>query len=402
MSSATRPAIQQLLLAAPLLLATVFSAPAQPPVTAIQGAAWITPEGEISKDGPRVLIRDGRIAQVGGEAPTGATIEAYAGAVLCPGLVDCLSNISAENQLIDVAEAAAAGLDASDSLNRFHPHLERALRSGVTSFVLTASDHAVVGGRGVIASTLHGEHLLEHGPVKLSLSPLAFLPTREPTSRGGAMALLRSSLNAARSQGEQPRESRDRRGRAAPKVDVDGSGLADLVAGKTPVLFTTPSAADVLSAMELAKEFRFTPVLIHNADAREIAVAIGAAKLGVIAGPYDFHTSQRDAQAAGILEKAGARVALGGGLPYVSADGLRVAAAVAVQNGMSAAGARRAITSTPAQLLGAADRIGALERGRRGDLVVFSGDPLDLRSRVLAVFVEGRCVWRETTGRVGS
>ena len=71
----------------------------------------------------------------------------------------------------------------------------------------------------------------------------------------------------------------------------------------------------------------------------------------------------------------------------------RAAAAVAVRNGMTPAAARRAITSAPAAALGISDRVGSIERGRLADLVVFSGDPLDLRSRVLAVYVRGRRVF---------
>jgi len=360
------------------------------PPAAIRAGGYVTPQGEIKSGGATVAIRDGRISNISSEANSGSDVDFYEGAVICPGLIDCLSSLTADGQLVTTADAVSTGVMAVDALDRHHPQLRAALESGVTTFLLAAGDYAIVGGNCAIAST-SAAGPSERGPVKLSLSPLAFLPNREPTSRGGALALIRAALSQEPARGDRNRDARPVRSNDEARRTAT---LRELLAGKEGSIVAAPSAADVLSFIELAREYKFTPTLIHNDDARDVAAAIAAARLGVVAGPYRFGSSPRETQAAGILEKAGLRVALGGGLPYLSSDSLRVSAAIAVQSGMSPAAARRAITSTAAELIGAADRVGSIEPGRRADIVVFSGDPLDLRSRVLAVYVGGSCVWR--------
>jgi imidazolonepropionase-like amidohydrolase len=90
-----------------------------------------------------------------------------------------------------------------------------------------------------------------------------------------------------------------------------------------------------------------------------------------------------------VFEKHGVKTAIAGGLPTAPADSLRIGAAVAARNGLSLPAARKAITNIPAELLGIEEQTGKIEKGLRADLVVFSGDPLDLQSRVLAVYVSG-------------
>lgn len=343
----------------------------------IRCAAYVDAAGEL-RDGAVVHVEDGRITWLGGNAGARATgaVHDYATAVLCPGLIDVHAALGAFGQLSERQSALQPQATAVDAFDAYHRELPAALSAGVTSFGLAPDDSNLVGGRMAVCKTSGAggrpHVLLNEGPFKLSLASDVFEPDREPTSRAGALGMLRAALEAAR----------------APDAP-----LAPLLGGRRAVLATAPSGADVLALLELAQTYGLKLVLVHQLDVRSVGAEIAAAGTGVVVGPLDWSASPRTASAPGILEKLGVPVALAGGLPDAPADGLRIAAAVAARNGMSCAAARRAITIEPARMLGVAERVGAIEAGRDADLVVFSGDPLDLRSRVLAVYVDGQRIY---------
>jgi len=96
---------------------------------------------------------------------------------------------------------------------------------------------------------------------------------------------------------------------------------------------------------------------------------------------------------AGILAKAGVKVALGSGGQPEAID-ILTAAAFAVRHGMDPNEALKAITITPAEILGVADRVGSLEKGKDADIVILSGDPLDVTTRVEKVILNGKTVYQ--------
>jgi len=342
----------------------------------IAAGGWVDPNGALQA-GRAIVIEKGVIQRMGDEAPEGLRVDHYPGAVVCPGLVDCLAQLGVDGSLSEREKPVQPRLDARDALNRYSTQLQGALAAGVTTFALAPDDQNLIGGRiAVCGFGADGKPVVlsTPGPWKLSLSPAVLKQDREPTSRGGAVGLLRDTLEAARKAGA-----------ADP--------LATLVDGKTPAILTAPSGADVLSGVELAGQFGLKLVLVHTEDARKVAEAVAGHAGGVVVGPLDLSTGPRNAAAAAVLEKHGVPVALAGGLPARPADSLRIAATVAARAGLSKNAARRAITSVPAEMLGVAERAGTLAVGRAADVVVFSGDPLDLRSRVLAVYVAGQRVY---------
>lgn len=349
---------------------------------AIQAGGYVDLLGKIVPAG-LLIVSDGTIVQVGGEVPTDMPVDAYPGAVLCPGLVDCLTALGVHGELSERQTAVQPRINTRDAFNRYAPPLRAALAAGVTTFALVPDDQNLVGGQIAVFQTSgpdgHPVVLSDEGPLKLSLSPATFKVDREPTSRMGALGLLRETLDAARTP--------------------TGTGpLSELARGERLGLMTVPTAADVLAAVNCVDAYGLRLAIIHTQDARHVARLAAGKVAGVIVGPLDWSAGVRDATAAGLFERGGVPVAIAGGLPHAPTDGLRIGAAVAARNGLSVEAARRAITMVPAELLGVADRVGSLQVQRRADVVVFSGDPLDLRSRVLAVYVAGRRVFTAPEG----
>ncbi|TWT42265.1 imidazolonepropionase [Phycisphaerae bacterium RAS1] len=344
----------------------------------VRAARLVTPDGEL-QDGGLVVIRDGKIAQVGETAPADAVIHEYDDAAICPGLIDVAAALGAFGNLSENQSALQPAAAARDALDRFAPQLDAALRSGVTAFALSPDDQNLVGGRIAICRSGGagvGGLIAPDGPMKLSLSPDVFKSDREPTSRTGALLMLRSAIESARS------------GKAAA-----GDALAQLAAGKIPAIVSAPSGADALAASEMVEDYGLKLTIMHTRDALDVAGEVARRKVGVIVGPLTWNSSRRETAAAAAYEKAGVPVAIAGGAPLFSADSVRLGAALAARGGLSAAAARRAITSNAAAVLGMSERLGAVKPGLEADIVLFSGDPIDLRSRVLAVYVGGRRVY---------
>lgn len=375
----SRPRTRAALGLALAMLLGVAGALGQERPIALRAEKWVGPDGGLHDDG-LVVIQDGRIQQVGGEAPADARVLAFEG-VLSPGLVDAYGSLGARGELAELASAVEPDAQARDALDRYRNNVDKALAAGVTTFTVTPNDENLVGGQVAICApgVADGwpEVLDAEGVLKLSLSSEAYKGDREPTSRAGAVALLRRTLAQA------------------AKPDARGP-LAELMAGQRRAVLSAPTAPDVIAGLRMIDEHELPAALVHQHDAQAVAPLLAAAKVAVVVGPYDLYSSRRDARAAGVFEDAGVEVVLAGGLPQAPADSLRLGAAIAVREGLSPEAARRAITSAAAEMLGTGQELGSLAPGRRADVVVFSGDPLDLRSRVVAVFVGGQVALSRT------
>lgn len=345
----------------------------------LSAKGYVNAEGDLVRGGP-ILIQAGRIRAIGGDSPSDAIVDEYPDAVISPGLIDLDAQLSAAGHLAEQAQAVQPSAAAADAFDPFSRELAEALRAGVTTFVLAADDRELIGGQAALCSTWTPSGrpaVRSRGPIKLSLSPAMLREGYEPSSRSGAMSLLRSTLSRA----------------GKKQTDGEATGFDAFARGQLPGFITTPYGADVLSAAELAREGSLKLVAFHTDEADLISQAVEPL-LGIVVGPLELGSPPRAARAAAVLAAAGRKVAISGGLPYAAADSLRVGAAVAARNGLDAKLARRAITTTAAELLGVEMETGSIEVGRTADLVVFSGDPLDLRSRILAVYVGGECAYR--------
>ena len=157
--------------------------------------------------------------------------------------------------------------------------------------------------------------------------------------------------------------------------------------------------------MRLAEEFGYKLVVNHGTEAHLVADFLAERDIPVILGPLFTSRSkvelrQRTLRSAGILARAGVRLAITTDHPVVPINFLVHQATLAVKEGLDPETALRTLTVNPAQILGLDERVGALKPGLDADVVIWSGDPLDVMSRALRVFVRGRQVYHfdETTG----
>jgi imidazolonepropionase-like amidohydrolase len=171
---------------------------------------------------------------------------------------------------------------------------------------------------------------------------------------------------------------------ASPKGAIERA--AD---GTLPCMFETTDRADVSRAIDFAKAHKLQGA-VHGAKlAGEMADQIRDAKLDVIVPALGVGTERRTLKAVIALQKAGVRFGFGLDSPWKNPAELRLGAALCVREGMMPQAAWSALTSDAARIAGVGDRVGRIERGFDADLVLWSGNPLDLGSRVEAVLVGG-------------
>ena len=168
--------------------------------------------------------------------------------------------------------------------------------------------------------------------------------------------------------------------------------------GEIPWSQHTHRADDIHTAIRLADEFGYRLVINHTTEGHLLADEIAERGIPVVIGPLMTSRSKLEVQNRtlanpGILHRAGAKIALTTDHPVVPIEFLVHQATLCVKEGLDRDAAIRAITLNPAEIMGLDDRVGALRPGMDGDVVLWSGDPLDVMNRALRVFVDGREVY---------
>lgn len=346
-----------------------------PSVTLVAGRI-VRPDGTLD-DGVAIVVRDGKIKRlVSANDARGPEIRRFEPqTVICPGLIDLFSSIGLGGQANETTSVVDPDATAADALDPSHPDFGVALRAGVTAAMVTPAPRNLVNGVAVTFRTFVDNRgqldlLRNDGPLIFAFGDGVWRHDRAPTSQAGALYELRSLVAEARQGNGHPR-------------------TCAAVAGRLDALFMCNMANDLHAVRGELGDVAGRFGIVHTADAIDVASDLKDLERPVVVGPYTFTSSRRVLLGAAALSEAGVEVAFSGGFPQASRDSLRITAAMAVRHGMDPAAARRAITITPAQTAGVADKIGSIVPGRDGDLVVFSNDPLRLDAKVLEVYVKG-------------
>jgi imidazolonepropionase-like amidohydrolase len=162
-------------------------------------------------------------------------------------------------------------------------------------------------------------------------------------------------------------------------------------------------ADDIATAMRMAREFGYELVIDHGTEAYLLADQIAAASIPVVIGPLLTSRSKvelrnRSLANPGRLAAAGVTIAITTDHPVVPIHLLIHQATLAVKEGLDPVTALRAVTINPARIIGVASRLGSLSAGKDADVVIWSGDPLDVMSRAERAFINGREIYRYDYG----
>jgi len=370
-----------------------------------------------------VLIDGGTIVAVGPEAevdvPDDAEIVDASGTWVLPGFVESHGHVGVVEEGdgwagIDVNEMTdpnGARLRALDGINPDDEGFRDALSGGVTTVVVKPGSGNPIGGRTVAVKSWGRtvEDMLVREPTSVK-SALGENPKRIygdqkklPSTRLGVAAVIRDAFTKAQDYREA-REWAIREGRPFER-DNTQEILVRVLEGEVPWCQHSHRADDIATAIRLAEEFGYELIVNHGTEGHLLADTLAAKDIPVIIGPLIIGRSKvevrrRSMRNPGILARAGVRIALTTDHPVVPIDYLVHQATFAVKEGLDSETALRSITVNPARIMGLSDRVGALKPGLDADVVLWSGDPLDVMSRAVRVFVDGREVYHfdESTG----
>jgi imidazolonepropionase-like amidohydrolase len=214
------------------------------------------------------------------------------------------------------------------------------------------------------------------------------------------MLKLREVLDDARAYRQRKAEYERAQTRQFAASRLDLEALAPVLDGREPLIIDADRASDIESALKLARDYNIKLIITGAAEAWIVADKLAAAKVPVMTGamnniPSSFSSLGMRQENAGLLRRAGVTVMIignagGGDEDAFNVRNVRFEAGNAVAYGMTHDDALRAITLTPAEVFGVADRVGSLQPGKDADVVVWSGDPFEFASQPEHVFIRGR------------
>lgn len=402
-----------------LLALTLAAAPASGETVVLRGGT-VHPVSGPDIVGGVVVIRGGKIAAVGAglETPQGARVVDVSGKHVYPSLfppvtVLGLVEISAVRATVDTSEVGEINPEArADSAMNFDSELLPVARSAGILIAGVAPTGGIVSGSAAVMK-LDGwtrEDATLKAPaavsvvwpnLKIDRSPTARFSVRlQEKRRDEAVRKLKDVFERARAY----QKAKAAEGRAGvPRHDADPKleALVPAVEGKIPVIVRAEELAQIRAALEWAKSENFQIAILGGADAWRMADDLARLKVPVILDTVldlperpDEAYDTRFAE-AGVLAKAGVAVAFNDGSNTFSAATVRnlpQQASSAVAFGFPREKAIEAMTLEPARILGVADRVGSLSPGKDATLIVTDGDILDLRSHVVAAYLDGRAL----------
>jgi imidazolonepropionase-like amidohydrolase len=434
-----------LLVVGPALLRAV-DAPKK--AIAISGGRLLTVSHGTIENGVLVMA-DGKIAAVGEagkvKIPAGAEIVDARGMTVYPGLIDPETNfglieIESDKYTTDLAEPSDEIMPHMHVADAFHADTELipvTRLNGITNAVVAPASDDSIAGQDIfiqLAGADRDEMILGRDTA-LAMNFGADQRRRGgregghgeyPSTRMGLITQLRQTLldaqdyvarrdAAAKKKDEKADDKKDDKGDAKKddkgkdekgdkpfKRDLKMEALIPYLKGERPVVIGVHEAYDIETIMGLAQEFHLKVVLNHVTHSQEILDKIAAWKVPVIVGSiYDFPRANERFDAVytlpAELAKRGVKIAIssadaGGPVSSHSSRNLPYAAGFAVAYGLPYDEALKAITLNVAEMFGFGDTLGSLDVGKTANVVLANGDPLDVRTDVKQVYIQGRAV----------
>jgi len=385
------------------------------PILAIVGARVVPVSGEPVERGT-VIVTGDRISAVGGPdvaVPDGAEVVDAGGRWVLPGFVDAHTHLGVHEEAEGWAgedtnektDPVTAQVRAIDAVNPADTAFRDALAGGVLTVNVMPGSGNAIGGQAVAlrcwGRTVDEMVLRQPSGMKSALgeNPKRVYGDqhRMPSTRLGTAAVIRGALTRAQNyvRAHEQREV----GKPEPDRDLQLEALAMVLRREIPWRQHCHRADDIATALRIADEFGYDLVIDHGTEGHLVADLIAARGTRVVIGPLFTTRSKvelrnRTLAAPGRLHAAGVGIAITTDHPVVPINFLVHQATLAVKEGLDPVTALRAITLTPAEILGVDDRVGSVEPGKAATLCLWSGDPLDVMSRVERAYGDGREVYR--------
>ena len=399
---------------------------AQQKTLALKGGKLLTVSHGTIENGV-LVISAGKIAAIGAassvKVPKDAEVIDVTGMTVYPGLIDSesylgLTEISAEGSTNDLIETSDEIMPHMHVYDAFHAETELipvARLNGVTNAIVAPQSQDTLPGQGSFIQ-LDGKSANDMLLVRDIAMPLNFTGEQRrneswekrkfPQTRMGLAAQLRQAFMDAqdysqrwadyeRKKSDTTAKGDDRKGPPTPpKHDLKLEALLPYLQGKKAIVLAAQEPSDLETAVGLARQFNLKFVLNHISHSQSVLDYVASLKVPVIVGPIyedpkNYERYDAVYKLPGELYKRGVKIAFASydahavrNLPY--------AAGYASAFGLPHDEALKAITLNPAEIWGVADQLGSLDVGKTANVVVADGDPLDVKTDVRRVFINGQ------------
>ncbi|MCB9759820.1 MAG: amidohydrolase family protein [Alphaproteobacteria bacterium] len=372
------------------LLALLPAALAQDCTVFFEGVTAYLPDGP--QEGVSVRVAGARIDAVGAELSgegCAATIDGR-GRVLTPGLIDPNARIGlVEVGLEDATHNDGGGHAAYGVYDGYNP------RSSVVPVVRIAglTSAIVMPERGRVSGQAAAVDLAGATQADAVIDPSVAMVAHIGNNAAEGLDELRTLLDDARAFGANPTAYDQNRTRTLGASRRDLEALQPVLKGDLPLVIGADKAADIEAVLRFARDQRVRVVIRGAAEGWLVADQLAEAEVPVILdplvyGPGSFDQIHGRADNPALLHAAGVPIMFGTGSAHF-ARALPQLAGNAVRGGLDHDAALVAITATPAEVFGLTD-YGRIEPGAMANLVLWSGDPLELSTHVLSVHIRGR------------
>ncbi len=400
-----------------MLLAVASLRAAGPETVLLRGATVHPVSGPDIADGS-VLVRDGKIAEVGARiaAPRGARVIELKGLHIYPGMIDSdteigLTEIEAVREMSDIADIGLfkPQLRAATAVNPASEHIPVTRANGITS-VITSPGGGIVAGQCVLMH-LNGwtmEDMAVRAPAAMRLEyPNIRTPNRfaaaETPGRASAYADAKKryeqQLRELDDFMESARRYRQAKAAAGPdfETDLKLEAMIPVLDGKLPMLIRADKEKTIKEAIAFADKQKVHMILERGEEAWKVAAELKAHNIPVILPPTLRLPDEEDDpydkpfSLPGELYKAGVKIAFASFGPGAEDNprNLPYEASAAVGFGLPQEEALKAVTLYAAQIWGVDGELGSIDKGKWADLIVTDGDPLETRTQIKQMFIKG-------------
>ena len=371
-----------------------------------------TMAGREYANGSVLIGDDGKIAAVGEalEAPASARVIDAQGRLVTPGCVEAHCHIGLDNEAVgwegrdynEIVEPVTPQMRSIDSIYPQDEAFANAVRGGVTTACTGPGSANVIGGTFTAIKLVGNrvDNMIVKDPIAMKCA-FGENPKRcygqgskkSPMTRMAVAALLRETLFKTR------RYMEDKAAGKNPPFDMKLEAMEPVLRGEIPLKCHAHRADDILTAIRIAKEFGVKMTMDHCTDGEVIADELAKEGFPAFVGPSLGGKSKVELQnksftTPGVLSKAGVKVSIITDAPVIPLQNLPMCAGLAANAGLPMEEAWKAITINPAESLGIADRVGSLEVGKDGDVVIWTADPLTtIGGEAYVTVVDGKVVY---------
>ncbi|MBR5817666.1 MAG: amidohydrolase [Clostridia bacterium] len=367
-----------------------------------------TMSGDDIQNGCLLIDDNGKIKYIGEniEAPADAEVIDAQGMLVTPGCVEAHCHIGlgdlSGSDCNESSSQITPEMRAIDGINPQNNVFKNAIKGGITSVCTGPGSANIIGGT-FAAIKCYGKRvddMIIKNPVAMKCA-FGENPKKAhgqggkaPKTRMATAALLREFLYKAKKYYD------DKQSGLNPAFDFKLEAMLPVMAGEIPLKAHAHRADDIFTAIRIAKEFNLKMTLDHCTDGSLITDELAKEGYPVLAGPYMIGVSKyevlnRSFTTPADLYAAGVDMAIITDAGVVQIQYLPLLAGMAIKAGLPYDEAWKAITINPATLTGIGDRVGSLEVGKDGDVVIWQADPLrEISAEPLVTVIDGKVVYR--------